>query len=313
MPRVPRKHIVNGKRGGFFHCLNRISDYPGDYPFQNRVVFADFVPRLRHCIQRSCIQCAAFILMGNHFHLILFAERFRKLSRRKLERLAQARWGMLWKLRTCFWSDQRWEKFNRDAFDLSVFMRDFQGPFTTWFNKMFGHRGRLWADRFKCLALEKDLPAVQEQMLYVELNSVRAHLVDLPELYPPSSAFLRSRGQDDWLIQLHEMFPNLAQAKVASFYRGLLLHRGLLPSRQSQAAIPQEVVARELERQFPPGLYLNRCRFMIDGLMMGSKDRMLQELERLTQEGIYQRRRNVTAHFDGLFHTIREQRSHSTW
>lgn len=52
---------------------------------------------------------------------------------------------------------------------------------------------------------------------------------------------------------------------------------------------------------------------MTDGLMMGTKDRMLQELERLTLEGIYQRKRNVAAHFDGLFHTIREQRSHSTW
>jgi hypothetical protein len=31
---------------------------------------------------------------------------------------------------------------------------------------------------------------------------------------------------------------------------------------------------------------------MIDGLMMGSKERMFQELERLTLEGVYQHNRN---------------------
>lgn len=313
MARVARKHIVNPNRGGFFHCLNRISGYPGDYPFQNSRVLANFIPHLRHCIRRCCIHCAGFCLMGNHFHLILFAETFRKLSRRKLERLAKARWGRLWKLRTCFWSEGRWQRFNEEAFDLSIFMHDFQGPFTTWFNKTFGHRGRLWCDRFKCLAMARDLAAVQEQLLYVELNPVRANLVNLPEQYQAGSAYLRAMGQDDWLMGLHLVFPDLAYASVAPFYRGLLLHRGLSPSRENQAAIPEHVVARELDRRFPPGLYRRRQRFMSDGLMLGTKDHMLHELERLTEEGVYRRKRNVTPHLNGLFHTIREQRSHANW
>ena len=313
MPRVARKHVLDRKKGGFFHCLNRISGYPGEYPFQNPLVFADFISRLRLCVLCSCIHCAGFVLMGNHFHLLLFAEQFRELSRCKLERFAKARWGKLWKLRTRFWSDERWKRFNADLFDLSYFMKDFQGPFTTWFNKIFGHRGRLWCDRFKCLALADDLAAVQEQLLYIELNPVRANLAALPEEYKACSAYLRSIGEADWLIDLEDLYPDLEREKVAPFYRGLLLHRGLAPTRENQAAIPAEVVARELERRFPPGIYSRRCRFMIDGLMMGSKDRMLEELGRLTLEGVYQRKRNVTEHLSGLFHTIREQRSHCTW
>ncbi len=311
MSRVARRHILQSE-GGFYHCLNRLSGYPGEYPLQRGLVIADFISRLRRCLSRCCIRCAGFVLMGNHYHLILFAQKRRKLSRHKLERFARARWGKLWKLRTRLWSDRRWERFNRDLFDLSGFMRDFQGPFTVWFNKTFGHRGRLWGDRFKCLALA-DLTAVREQLLYVELNPVRANLTALPEQWEAGSAHLRSVGKDDFLIPLEALFPDLAREKVEPFYKRLLLHRGLAPGRERQASIPAEAAARELERSFPPGLYRRRCRFMIDGLMMGGKDRMLQELERLTLEGVYRRKRNVAEHFDGLFHTLREQRSHCRW
>ena len=309
MPRVARKHVVDRRKGGFHHCLNRISGYPGEYPFHNPLVVADFIARLRACVLRSRIHCAGFALMGNHFHLVLFGERLRRLSRRKLERHAKARWGKLWKLRTRHWSDERWERFNADLFELSLFMKELQGPFATWFNKVFRHWGRLWAGRFKSLALGNDLAAVHEQLLYVELNPVRAGLAALPEHYVAGSAYLRSVGKAGWLIPLERLFPDLPRSKAAPFHRALLLHRGLLPTRERQASIPEEVAARELERGFPPGLYRRRRRFMIDGLMMGSKDRMLQELERLTLEGVYRRRRNVKQHLDGLFHTIREQRS----
>lgn len=309
MARVARKHVVDRKRGGFHHCLNRISGYPGEYPLHDPVAEAGFISRLRALVRMFRVQCAGFALMGNHFHLVLFAERSRRLSRRKLERHAKARWGSLWKLRTRFWSEARWERFNDSVFDLSLFMKELQGPFATWFNKVFGRRGRLWGDRFKSLSLNNDLAAVRELLAYVELNPVRAGLVPLPKLYRGCSAYLRAVGADGWLIPLDELFPELARDKAAPFYRALLLHRGLEPGRDLAAPIPAEE-AQALERGFPPGLYRRRRRFMADGLMMGDKDRMLQQLERLTTEGVYRRRRNVKEHLGGLFHTIREQRSH---
>ncbi len=155
--------------------------------------------------------------------------------------------------------------------------------------------------------------AVQEQLLYVELNPVRAGLTDLPELWKAGSAYLRSIGEDGFLIPLETLFPELARARVQPFCRGLLLHRGMSPTRENQAAIPAEVVARDLERGFPAGLYRQRCRFMIDGLMMASKERILRRLEELTLEGVYERKLNAAEHLGGLFYTVREQRSHCRW
>ena len=312
MPRVARKHIVT-RSGGFFHVLNRIGGYPGEYPLNDPRVIADFISRLRCCVASFCIHCAGFVLMGNHYHLVLFAEPFRKLSRRKLERLASARWGKLWKLRTALWPDSRWEQFNRQVFEMKDFMRDLQGPFATFFNKLFGRRGRLWGNRYTSLALERDVTAVQEVLYYTELNPVRAGLTDLARQWKAGSAFLRSIGQADFLIGLEDLFPELARAQVLPFYRAMLLYRGVQPDRANQAGIPAEVAARELQRGIPPGLHLKRLRFMIDGLMMGTRESVLQKLEELIQQGVYSRRRNVTEQLGGMFYTVREQRSHCRW
>ena len=312
MARVPRKCVVSPK-GGFFHVVNRIADYIGEYPLQRPEVSREFIRRLKYALARSCIHCSEFCVMGNHFHLVFFVEEFRVLSRRKLERLARARWGKLWKLHTRFWSEKRWEKFNEEVFDLSGFMRDLQGPFTVWFNKAFDRRGGLWAHRFKCQALAYDLTAVQKEMMYVALNPVRAELVNLPEEWAGGSAYLRSIGEANFLLPLQPLFPDLARHKVESFYRHLTLFRGLSPRRENQAAIPMEVVAAELARGFPPGVYLKRHHFMTDGLMLGNQESVRSKLEELTAEGIYRRKRNTVAHLNGLFHTVREQRSHSRW
>ena len=312
MARVPRYAVVD-KKGGFFHVVNRIAAYIGDYPLQRPEVSGEFIRRFKVALSCFRIHCAELTVMGNHFHAVLFVEEFRLLSRRKLERLARARWGKLWKLRTCYWSDGRWEKFNQEVFDLSSFMHDLQGPFTVWFNKMFDRRGTLWGHRFKCLALAHNLRAVQEEMIYVALNPVRAKLVDLPEQWRGGSAYLRSVGQADFLMPLEAIFINLAREKVSSYYRHLTLYRGLTPRRADQAEIPAEIVAAQIEQGFPPGLYLDRHRFMTDGLMLGSKDAVLRKLEEMTEVGIYRRKCNVAEHLNGLFHTVREQRSHCRW
>ena len=312
MPRVARKNVVT-KKGGFFHALNRINCLPGWFPLQNPVISQKFISRLRQSILRSAIHCAGFTLMGNHFHLILFVEEFRKLSRRKLERYARARWGERWKLQTGSWSDERWERFNRDLFDLSVFMRDLQGPFTTWLNLLTGHMGSLWRDRFKCLALGTggDLIPVQETLLYVELNPVRAKLTSLPEEWKGGSAYLRKMGLEDFLIPIEQIFPHLAKKQVYGYYRALQLHRGINPTKENQASIPLEILRAELKRGFTAGLYARRCRGFIDGLMLGSEADMRRELDRMVLEGVFSRRKNPRPLIGDALFTIREQRSHA--
>ncbi len=51
-----------------------------------------------------------------------------------------------------------------------------------WFNQRFERRGHFWGGRFGSNLLA-DTDAVMDTMIYVELNAVRAGLVDSPELW----------------------------------------------------------------------------------------------------------------------------------
>ncbi len=307
MARIAREHIVTPE-GGFFHVYNRVAGAARYFPFRQPRVRRKFIRWLRYCLRSFCIDCAGFVLMGNHYHLVVQVPEFRELSVRELHLYAQARWGRRWKLRTRNWTEQRWLKFNRDLFSLDVFMRDLQGPFASWFNRLFERRGHLWAERYKSVKLE-DLRAVQECLFYIELNPVRAGLCKRPEEWKEGSASMRWRGRDRYLMDLGEIFPESARHRVYADYRAGLRYRGMSPSEAMELGMDAKIAGMEVIAGFVrPGLYLRRLRFLTEGLILATADTIQDHLDRLRVKGVYKRRRNSIPQLDGLFFTLREQR-----
>ena len=81
--------------------------------------------------------------------------------------------------------------------------------YTRWINFREGWRGHLWQGRFASFVMDEDhlLTAAR----YVELNPVRAGLVQAPSRYRWSSAAAHLRRRDDVLVQvapLLQMAPN---------------------------------------------------------------------------------------------------------
>jgi putative transposase len=81
----------------------------------------------------------------------------------------------------------RWSKV-RDAYlvrmhDVSQFMKLFKERCSAWFNKEFTTFGTLWAERFKSLIVENRAEVIRAVALYIDLNPVRAGLVDDPKEY----------------------------------------------------------------------------------------------------------------------------------
>lgn len=309
MSRIARRNIVTPE-GGFFHVLNRVAGSPKWLPFRNPGIRRHLLARLRKCLNFSCIQAASFTLMGNHFHLIVFVEKFRKLGRAELERFARRRWGRGWKIRTRYWSNQRWEQFNRDLFSLDVFMRDFQGPFAAWFNRTYKRRGHFWADRYKCIALD-DYQALQECLFYVELNPVRAGLVRQPQEWKEGSAYLRWTGRGRFLLSLQKIFPQVPRDELMSYYQSELLYRG---ARPGDAITRCDDLIRPLNgecRNRHPGLYLQRMRFFVDGLIIGGAEPISSRLQTFRRLEIYKRRQRPINQLGGLLYSLRPQRSHA--
>lgn len=70
--------------------------------------------------------------------------------------------------------------------------------YTRAINQRQGWVGHLWQGRFASCAL--DAAHLVAAARYVELNPVRAHLVERPETWPWSSAKAHLAGQDDGLV-----------------------------------------------------------------------------------------------------------------
>ena len=92
MARLAREHIVT-PQGGFFHVFNRVAGASRYFPFRKPRVRRKFIRWLRYRLRCFCIDCAGFVLMGNHYHLVVQVPEFRQLSMSQLQGYAQARWG----------------------------------------------------------------------------------------------------------------------------------------------------------------------------------------------------------------------------
>ena len=75
------------------------------------------------------------------------------------------------------------EKLLARMFDVSVFMRELKQRFTQWYNKKHQRKGPLWDDRFKSVLLENDETVLLTMAAYIDLNPVRAGLVNDPKDY----------------------------------------------------------------------------------------------------------------------------------
>jgi putative transposase len=62
--------------------------------------------------------------------------------------------------------------------DVSVFMREFKTRFTFWYNEKHGTVGTFWAERFRSVVVEADTEAQRMVAAYIDLNPVRAGLVE---------------------------------------------------------------------------------------------------------------------------------------
>jgi REP element-mobilizing transposase RayT len=82
--------------------------------------------------------------------------------------------------------DRIYSRFTRRMHDLSEFMKGFLQRYTQWHNRTHQRKGHLWEDRFKSVIVE-DGVAAKTMAAYIDLNPVRAGMVEHPEQYRWSS------------------------------------------------------------------------------------------------------------------------------
>jgi REP element-mobilizing transposase RayT len=304
MARLARVKAENS--GAYYHLCGRVAGVIGDYPLNDKRCRRKIVDFIRLFAKVYCCQVLGFCIMGNHYHLVVQMDSPRSMTRKEIKERA----GLLYNDEVLDgWLAASWSRFEARIFDVSELMRSLQSKIARWFNVTHNRRGRFWADRFKSVLLE-DEKAMFDCLLYVELNPVRAGIVQRPEEFDGSSLYYRDLKDDKWMSPLTEIVGRPKLADAMRDYRSCIYYRGSVPTKSSQAAISKRLLAQEEARGFATeGHFTKRIRHFTDGVVIGSEEFVQNKLNKLREAGQYLRRKNPVSQLEGIHASLRPQRS----
>lgn len=252
----------------------------------------------------SGIKIVTYCLMGNHFHLlaevphrqtwlqrfdgpdgetklfqhlsVLYSKTYLSLLRDELADLRQRGMAIL--------AEQKIEALKKRFCDLSLFVKEIKERFSRWFNKRRGRRGTLWMDRFKSVLVEGKGEPLRTMAAYIDLNPVRAGLIQDPKDYRwcgYAEALGGSRRAQRGLCKaLSKPVDGWKSAGAAESYRCLLHTDGReVKDAQKQNVIRHGVSANssravlaEKGKLSTAELIRLRVRYFTDGVILGSRE-----------------------------------------
>jgi REP element-mobilizing transposase RayT len=159
--------------------------------------------------------------------------------------------------------------------DVSEFMKTLKQRFSIWYNRNHGKRlGTLWADRFKSVLVEGHGNPLQTMAAYIDLNPVRAGLVEDPKDYRfcgYAEAVAGVRGAQSGLIKVWSDHG----ARGADL--AIQAHRMLLFGKHAASAGSFEItreralkILKEDGKLSQTAILRCRVRYFTDGAILGS-------------------------------------------
>lgn len=225
--RIRRSKLVDRDRRQVFHVVSRVVDRRKIFGTEERRFFLATLRRL----EAFCgIQVLTYSLMGNHFHLLLLVPSQSALDRQQLFSRAKQFYsgnpGRLRLLERMFHEakdtqalSELCERIRARMGDISVFVKELKESFSRWYNKREGRVGTLWEGRFRSVLVEIGMSALTAVARYIEMNSVRAGLVDEPDQFAFCGYGESRRGGKaaiDGLFRLHQLVGNAGESEPAS-------------------------------------------------------------------------------------------------
>jgi len=193
--RHARLKEIPGHSKTYFHCLSRVVNRDRIFGPTERETFVRY---LREYETYCGVRVLTYCILSNHFHVVVevsekaqeplnaeaYLERLGALSTSTLTP-AQARRKIEGFRKLGDQEGERafLEKQCRGMGDISEFMKRLKQRFSQWYNRRKGRKGTLWEERFKSVLVEGLGEALAAVALYVDLNPMRAGLVEDPKAY----------------------------------------------------------------------------------------------------------------------------------
>ena len=270
MPRTQR--MIIDDQSAVYHVMSRtaLDGFPlGD-------VEKDFMLDLiRRYSALYLVEILGFSIMGNHFHILLrvFPE-YEFTDEEILKRYVN------------FYGDERIyadgliPNLRQKLTSLSEFMREIKVGFARFYNRRHHRRGYFWGDRFKSVIVENGETLIN-CLAYIDLNPLRAGLVERPEQYHWNSLgyHVQTNNQDDFLSTDFGLKEFNVQSKKERIrrYRRYVYEAGSLnqPEKGNTKAIKVKALEKERRRGFElskSDRFRYRTRYFTDSGIIGSKE-----------------------------------------
>jgi len=177
---------------GWYHVISRIAGQRFLMDAEEKDVF---LRQLSSVAAFSGVDVMTFALMDNHFHLLVRVPKAREVDDAELVERMRTLYGdekterILhdWEV----WDDKGLSFKVQDAkaalrcrmYDLSQFCKTLKETYTMSYNHRHGHSGTIWGSRFKSVLLSPDYRTLMTVGAYIDLNPVRAGVVENPADY----------------------------------------------------------------------------------------------------------------------------------
>jgi len=293
--RTPRIKIASHVSPAIYHCMSRtvngercLDDTAKEILRKQLWQIADFCG----------VQILTYAIMANHFHVLVRVPQKstpddRELLRRfhvlypkpnayqtfRIETIAEHLKNNDNDHATAAWRKQQLALMG----DVSQFMKLLKQRFSIWFNRTHNRFGPLWSERFKSVLVEGRGNVTATMSAYIDLNPVRAGLVNDPKDYRfcgYAEAVAGNKNAQAGIAATIDITTGNTTAKTRATwqtarenYRVTLFGAGAAP-RANKAAIAPETLAKVVEKNgaLPlPAVLRCRIRHFTDGAVLGTK------------------------------------------
>jgi putative transposase len=250
------------------------------------------------------VRIVTYAILSNHFHVLVEVPRREPISDAELLRrfkvlypkptkYQQARHEVIAKqLETGGPEAEAWRRQQNALMgDVSQFMKFVKQRFSIWYNRTHQRYGTLWSERFKSVLVEGRGRALTAMAAYIDLNAVRAGLVEDPKDYRFCGYGEAVGGR----VQARQGLARVVEGRewrgVQAAYRQTLFGIGAGP-REHGGGLSSEALEKVIRTKgaLPMATILRcRVRYFTDGAVLGSQAFVSAHLE--AYRGITGRRR----------------------
>ena len=265
-----------------YHCMSRTVN--GEWLF--KPVDREVLRKQLWLVADYCgLQVLTYTILSNHFHVLVRvpekntpddAELLRRFERMypKPTMYQTARLEVVKQQLQAGGSEAEiWRQRQlRLMGDVSSYMKLVKQRFSIWFNRSHRRFGTLWSERFKSVLVESGR-ALQTMSAYIDLNCVRAGLVEDPKDYRFCGYAEAVAGEMSAQSGLGVVMGNSNWTETQSMYRQMMFATAA-EAKEQAASVSAEALAKVMQNEgrLPLATVLRcRIRYFSDGAVLGSR------------------------------------------